>query len=141
MKTKKVKAEETPKVGIFWVDLKGRKLKFIFSDPVRSLEISPGVESVSGDYEHLAIWEKLKRQDLLPSKWRDKEYEYIPRGRVTFNTLKKKYFVYTSKKVIGNKWFRNQVVFDFSLPRNTTEFESDIHYEDPSELWFLQKDS
>jgi len=40
----------------------------------------PGEEYISGDYAHVNLWDNLRRLNLIPDKWRDKEYEYVPRA-------------------------------------------------------------
>ena len=126
--------EQSPKVGIFWIDIDNRKLECVFPDPVISIPVNPGEEYISGDYAHVTLWDNLRSLNLIPDKWRDKEYEYVPRGRVTYDVKRDKYYVYASKKIVKKKWFQDRIISEFSLPRHNTVFKSDLHYEDPSEF-------
>jgi hypothetical protein len=131
MAYRKSLAGPDPKVGIFWIDIKGRKLALIFSEPVRSIVSSPKEQFVSGDYSHYDTWEKLKRRNKMPPEWKGKEYEYVPRGRVVYDRKRRKFYAYASGKLVQKQWFRKEVILNFSLVPENTEFLSDLHYEEP----------
>jgi hypothetical protein len=130
---RKFVAGADPKVGIFWIDIKGRKLALIFSEPVRSIVSSPKEEFVSGAYSHYDTWEKLKRRNEIPSKWKGEEYEYVPRGRVVYDRKRQQFYAYASGKLVQKQWFQRGVVLNFSLVSENTEFLCDLHYEDPKQ--------
>ena len=122
-----------PKVGIFWIDIKGRKLALIFSEQVRPIVLNPKEQFVPGAYSHYDAWEKLKRRNEIPPEWKGKEYEYVPRGRVVYDTKRQMLYAYASEKLVYKKWFRKEVILKFSLLPENTLFLSDLHYEDPKQ--------
>jgi hypothetical protein len=121
-----------PMVGIFWVDKKNRRIDLIHADPIKSVEMEPGAEFINGPYAHFAVWELLRAKGDLPKKWVDKEYEYVPRGRVLYDRKRKKFKVYSSKSLAASQWFQERVLKEFDLLVNRTDFISDAHYEHPS---------
>ena len=133
MTDRKSVAGADPKVGIFWIDIKGRKLALIFSEPVRSIVLNPKEQFVPGAYSHYDTWEKLKQRNEIPPDWKGKEYEYVPRGRVVYDIERQKFYAYASEKLVYKKWFREQVVLNFSLVPENTMFLSDLHYEEPKQ--------
>jgi hypothetical protein len=121
--------ERGPLVGIFWVDTENKDITLIHADPVKSVERDRGTEFINGPHAHFAIWDLLKAKDLLPEKWRDLEYQIVPRGRVLYDFKNKKFKVYGRKKLTKLKWFQNAVLNHFNLPGDQTGFYSDPHYE------------
>ena len=116
-------------VGIFWVDTENKEITLIHADPVKSVERDRGTEFINGPHAHFAVWDLLKAKDLLPEKWRDLEYQIVPRGRVLYDCKNRKFKVYGRKKLAKLKWFRNAVLSYFNLPADQTGFYSDPHYE------------
>ena len=126
--------ERGPLVGIFWVDTENKEITLIHADPVKSVEQDRGTEFINGPHAHFAVWELHRAKGDLPKKWVDKEYEYVPRGRVLYDRKRKKFKVYSSKALAASQWFQDAVLKGFSLPVKRTGFFSDAHYEDPSKI-------
>ena len=121
--------ERGPLVGIFWVDTENKEITLIHADPVKSVERDRGTEFINGPHAHFAVWDLLKAKGALPEKWRDLEYQIVPRGRVLYDCKNKKFKVYGRKKLTKLKWFQNAVFNHFNLPGDQTGFYSDPHYE------------
>jgi len=137
MKNKRIKSPiqgKGPKVGIFWVDKKNRRIDLIHADPITSVELEPDAEFIDGPHAHSAVWELLRAKRDLPKKWVDQEYGYVPRGRVLYDRKRKKFKVYSSKALAASQWFQDAVLKGFDLPVKRTGFFSDAHYEDPLKI-------
>lgn len=124
---------ESPSVGIFWVDPETAK---VYGDEVavKDAEIfGRGTDDVFAisPHTHYDSWDRIKIQN---KKWKnEKDYELAaPRGRVIvkFTPEGGKFIVYASPKLNDPK-YEKAIRFKFSLPW-TTEFRyDDEHYEDP----------
>ena len=109
-------------VGIFWIDDDGT----MFADSV-SLDNA----EVAGDFRdygssHYVIWDKAIRAN---PKWKGKEYEEVPRGRVVCRIdLKKPVFtVYMAKRLSR---FKKKVIRRLNLPAGQIHWDfSDEHYQ------------
>lgn len=71
------------RIGIFW--FYDNKVIGVAHD--FSLKEADSIGLINSKYTHVDYWEILRRQ--LP-ELKDKEYEQLPRGRVIFDTNKKK---------------------------------------------------
>lgn len=128
---KRLSQKGAPMVGIFWVDPIKKKIDLTFADPVKSIKLEPGNEFITGPYGHYAVWEQYKKNNLLPNKWKDQEYEYVPRGRVLYDRKKKRFKVFSSQELAQSPWFREAIIKEFNLQSGNTNFFGDEHYEDP----------
>jgi hypothetical protein len=129
--SKRLVQKGAPLIGIFWVDPIKKKIELTFAEPADSIELEPGSEFITGPLGHYAIWEQYKRNGLLPEKWKDQEYEYVPRGRVLHDIKKKRFKVFSSQELAQSSWFREAIIKEFNLPSGKTSFFGDEHYEDP----------
>ena len=120
-----------PMVGIFWIDPAKKKIELALAEPTKSIKLEPGSEFITGPHAHFAVWEQLKRNGLLPNKWKDLEYEYVPRGRVLYDRRKRRYKVFSSQSLAESQWCREQVIREFNLLQGKTSFSGDEHYEKP----------
>ena len=124
---------ESPSVGIFWVDPETAK---VYGDEVavKDAEVfGRGTDNVFAisPHTHFDSWSRIRVQN---EKWKDeKDYELAaPRGRVIvkFTPEGGKFIVYASPKLNDPK-YEKAIRFKFSLPW-TTEFRyDDEHYDDP----------
>ena len=129
--TKQLFQKGAPLVGIFWVDLIKKKIELALAEPAESIELKPGSEFITSPHGHCAIWGQFKRNNLLPEKWKDQEYEHVPRGRVLFDRKKKRFKVFSSQKLSESLWFQEAIIKEFNLQFSKTAFFGDEHYEDP----------
>ncbi len=114
-----IRKPPTGRVGIFWV-FKGRVLAVTFA-------LQEGQEygdAINGLTDHVKYW--LHFQKLLPAL-RHLEYQDVPRGRVLFMRLTRKYHVYMDK-VLHNLKNKRALLKEFELPKSTTRFLMDAHY-------------
>jgi hypothetical protein len=93
-------------IGIFWIDKKIRQIDLVHADPLQSIQQETGDEFINGPHAHFVVWELLKAKGSLPEKWRDLEYEVVPRGRVLYDCKKKKFKVYTVRNWPDSNGFR-----------------------------------
>ena len=124
---------ESPSVGIFWVDPETVK---VYGDEVavKDAEVfGRGTDDVFAisPYTHYDSWDRIRQQN---KKWKDNpDYELAaPRGRVIvkFTPEGGKFIVYASPK-LNNPKYEKAIRSKFGLPW-TTEFRyDDEHYDDP----------
>jgi len=110
-----------PELGIFWLDDSGEM--FAESVSLRDAEDYGDFKIFGGN--HYDLWSKAVRAN---PKWRDLEYEDIPRGRVVYKKDPKKpmFIVYLPKR-IGK--YKNNIIGRFNLPSGHVRFDmSDEHY-------------
>ena len=112
-----------PEVGIFWIDDSDGTM---FADSV-SLKDSEQA-GVFCDYgsSHYVMWDKAVR---VNPKWKGKEYEQIPRGRVVCRMdLGKPVFIVYLPKILLK--FKSKILARFNIPVGHTKFDtSDEHYQ------------
>lgn len=133
-KTKdKLMLESSPRVGFFWIDTKAKKLYGVEELVKDAQVIGSGTEDryVVHPSCHYETFPEIQRQN---PKWKHKEYEDIPRGRVVLKTPKggdPEYYVYMSPELNSPK-FEELVKSYYGLPWFTIFDYSDEHYEIPS---------
>lgn len=109
-----------PKVGIFW--FLGTEL-IEFSTPARD---QPQVQGfVDSPFDHADKWQEI--QKVFP-QLRNKDYTFLPRGRVIYAGPRKRFEVITSKAIAFDKSRFLQVCRKFSLPISAAVV-ADEHYE------------
>ena len=112
----------TPKVGIFWIDDHGT----MFAASVSLPDAEDYGEFKIFDGSHLDSWDKAIRSN---PKWKDLQYEQIPRGRVVYRQDPKKpeFIVYMPEQISK---YRGKVVTRFKLPSGYVRFNfDDEHYQ------------
>lgn len=110
-----------PEVGIFWIDDAG--VMYAESVSLRDAEDYGEFKIYEGN--HFDSWDKAVRAN---PKWKSKEYEEVPRGRVTYRRDPKKpeFVVYMPKQIMKHK---GKVVSRFGLPAGHVRYDtSDEHY-------------
>ena len=115
------KKDAIPELGIFWIDDSGT----MFAESVSLRDAEDYGEFRIFEGSHVDSWDKAVRAN---PKWRGKEYEEVPRGRVVYRRDPKKpeFIVYLPKR-IGK--YKNKVVARFNLPSGHVRFDtSDEHY-------------
>ena len=106
------------KVGIFWV-FNGKVLAAAY-------DLSAGQpygDAINGLTDHVKHWPHFQK---LHPELRDKEYQDVPRGRVLFMRLTRKFHVYMDKVLHTTKTKRD-LLKAFELPR-AARFLMDPHY-------------
>jgi hypothetical protein len=110
-----------PELGIFWIDDSGT----MFSESISLRDAVDYGEFKIFDGSHFELWPNAVRAN---PKWRDREYEEIPRGRVVYKKDPKKpeFIVYLPRK-LGK--YKKKVIDRFNLPSRHVRFDmSDEHY-------------
>ena len=110
--------ESMGQVGIFWIidgDIAGYGLESCAGGNYGDFKIYPG--------DHYGTWNDICResQELLLYA-----YDYFPRGRIAYNTVKDLYLIYIDR-CIDTELSRRSLVERFKIPANH-EFKYDVHY-------------
>jgi hypothetical protein len=99
-----------------------------------AVPVADGIDDglfVNGPYDHDPYWATVQRTHV--QLW-DVEYFHVPRGRVLFNKVEDRFYVYLDK-VLGTATIKHMLVERFHLPRKHTIFRTDVHYTtDPDDL-------
>ena len=116
------KTKAIPELGIFWIDDSGT----MFAESISLRDAPDYGECKIFEGSHFEVWSKAVRAN---PKWRGKEYEEIPRGRVVYKKDPKKpeFIVYLPKR-LGK--YKKKVIDRFNLPSGHVRFDmSDEHYQ------------
>lgn len=111
-----------PELGIFWIDDSGTM--YAESVSLRDSEDYGDFRVFGGD--HYSLWDKAVRAN---PKWRNMEYEEVPRGRVIYKKDPKKpeFVVYLPRRIAKHK---GKVLDRFNLPAGHVRFDmTDEHYQ------------
>jgi len=122
---KETRKAGAPMVGIFWFDSKGKVHGF--GEPLRDAE-------EHGDFricrrDHYETWHAI--EEMSP-EFKDKEYEDVDRGRITYDVKREKFVVYLPKEYQAAKMAkaRRNINSYFNLPREFVEYDyTDEHYQ------------
>ena len=117
------KKESIPEVGIFWIDDSDGTM---FAESVFLEDAEDSGDFKDFGSSHYVVWEKAVRAN---PKWKNSEYEQIPRGRVVYkkDPTKPEFIVYMAKKSVR---FKSKVIRRFKLPTGHVRFDfSDEHYQ------------
>ncbi len=113
----------TPEVGIFWIDDCDGTM---YAESVSLRDAVDYGEFKIFEGSHYDLWDKAIRAN---PKWRNLEYEEVPRGRVVYRKDPKKpeFIVYMPEQIAKHK---GKVISRFSLPAGHVRFDfSDEHYQ------------
>jgi len=113
---------DTPRIGIFWICLKDKKIQ-VFHSIIETLEFSQNYgDFIVSAKEHSVIWDSLARHNITP---KNSEYTDLPRGRIAYNTITKKYVAFHGKWITSE--IKAIVKSEYKLKSNT-QWEPDFHY-------------
>ena len=110
------------KIGIFWY----------YNNKVIGKTYNLSEAEKYGDFlspilGHYDYWEQIQKE--FPELYYE-EYEYIPRGRIVYDTTKNHFVLLSSKKIIKNKTILKAIKEFFSIPKDAKFVtKSDLHYE------------
>ena len=119
------------KIGIFWY-----YNNKVIGKTYNLLEAEKYGDFLSPILGHYDYWNQI--QKALPELYYE-EYEYIPRGRIVYDTTKDHFVLLSSKKIIKNKTIL-KAIKEFFILKAIKEFfsipedakfvaKSDLHYE------------
>lgn len=110
-----------PEVGIFWIDATDGTM---FADSVQLQDAVDYDECKTLDRAHMDVWDRAVRAN---PKWRGREYEEVPRGRVVYKKdPTPEFIVYMPPQIAKHK---NKVLRRFNIPKGSARFDfSDNHY-------------
>jgi hypothetical protein len=120
----KMKRASVPEVGVFWVDVATGK---VYADKSRLPDADDTGNAKIHTRGHYDVWRSVQVKN---PKWKGKEYEDIPRGRVVYfkDPNNPKFVVYTNE-ILGKPKFEKAIAAEFNLPYGYYEFDfSDDHY-------------
>lgn len=116
-----LKESRSPEVGPFFV-IDG--VVYPFTEDYRTAEGGyPGL-SIGGSSVHYKSWRSIKA--LVPEA-RDKDYDYYPRGRVTYDVKKDTFNLYLDHCITADQI--ENIIDELNLPRSKTEVKYDEHYQ------------
>jgi hypothetical protein len=110
-----------PEVGIFFV-YNGE----VLTDSKPLCVTEPYGKFISADSEYDRYWKFGQRYDVVPHEI---EYDEVPRGRVEYDIIEKKFCVYVDPCILNDRKALDEVEREFHLPSaNTKEPERDPRY-------------
>ena len=116
---------DTPRIGVFWLHLKNGKIEILFSKTmVLGLGHSYG-NYIIDQAGHYDIWESLKSHGIIP---KNSNYEDLPRGRVSYDQVKKQYVIYHGSYIKSSPCIKQVIKSEFNLKRDI-RWEPDLHYD------------
>ncbi len=120
----RTKMASVPEVGVFWIDLETAK---VYADKYRLPDADDVGTAKIGRRGHYDVWRSIQAQN---PKWKGKEYEDIPRGRVVyFKDPKNPKFVIYTNPIVGKPKYVKAIATEFNLPYGYYEFDvTDEHY-------------
>lgn len=123
--------QEQGLVGIFWYDVRDKKLFGVHKESPFGCEINCGGGLVSCDLLHKNLWKKeLNKQKFsnIPGPFVG-DYKDIPRGRIFFKPDEKKFFVCVGSWISEHTEVVDLVVEEFCLENENYEFVIREHWE------------
>ena len=111
--------ELEPQVGIFWL-VSGR----LILDVSSVSEAEPYGDCLTHRSSHIDYWTEQHSKGVLP---RDIEYEEAPRGRVTYNTVQREFYLMAVRCILKDKTMVAKIKNEMHLPVNTI-VDTDPHY-------------
>ncbi len=111
--------KQQPLVGIFW--LLGDRL-ILDTSPLSDAE--PYNVCLTHHHSHIDFWSEQQRTGALP---REIEYEESPRGRVTYNTRLRTYYLLADRCILKDPATVARIMAAMHLPANTIA-DTDPHY-------------
>ena len=106
--------ERLPLVGVFWLidgEIDG-DVRDINSSEDTVVQTIDGKKIVSGKFNHFTIWNKIK-----PEKYKDKPYNFLPRGRVVSDETNYKFIVFANK-ILNTMEYRTKIKRYYNLLEN-----------------------
>lgn len=110
----------SPKLSCFWF-MKNE----LYGDEIKIKDATQSGDYIIDSSLHYFLWDSVKNLD---EDFKDKSYEYYPRGRVRFNTRINQCEVFADKKIVNSNLAKNKICQELGLPP-TTIFMIDEHYE------------
>lgn len=120
----KAKQAGGPEVGIFWLKPDGR----ILMDGKPLSEAEKYGDLAIFDGTHTKLWDTFQRNGIVPP---DVEYEEWPRGRVSYDTKTRKFYLFADPCILKDKGLINKIKNDFKLPSAQIKTQGDSHYRCP----------
>lgn len=113
---------DTPLVGIFWLYEAN-----LLIDGVPLAEAEHWGEYRNYQLGHQDLWSRYQRSGLAP---RAVEYDDVPRGRVVFDSVHRRFFLYADRCILRQTAVVNRIRSELNLPPET-EAGADEHYRCP----------
>ena len=109
-------------VGILWF-----KYSKLICDKTLLDDAVPYGDFLIHDKGHVDFWEEMKLKTGFPSIFHKFEYDEVPRGRVAYNTIEKRFHIYADRKLL-KKSIMQKIISEFGLSEQTYIIKTDGHY-------------
>lgn len=120
----------TPMVGSFWYDIDDKELFGVSSELAEGRKFydssDMGSRVRTGSKLHKSVWQKEHHRGKDPRFFGD--YTQVPRGRV-FEFEGQGFKVYTGSWISDHPEAKQQIIDEFELPEDRTEFVQDSHWD------------
>lgn len=117
--------EGAPMVGIFWIH-DGEVIPPNGIGCSATIRDAPEVAGYcDSPADHIGAWPLVTK--LYP-ELRGKEYDEVPRGRVTMHKGSGQFLAMLPPEVVDDVDVRRKIANEFNLPKNNTKFIGDDHY-------------
>jgi hypothetical protein len=118
--------EGRPLIGVFWIHPKTKELLAPYAEPVENGQHDPDLHVIDSRTLHMNLWNTVKDhyQDL-----KDLKYDQVPRGRVFFNEITKKFHVFGPTAYLADPSIQNKIQSTYKLSTSQTVFDSNEDYE------------
>jgi hypothetical protein len=125
-KVAKMLQEERPSIGVFWIHPKTKELVSPYVEPVEQGQHDPDLHLIDSRMIHMNLWNTVKDhyQDL-----KDLKYDEVPRGRVFFNEINKKFHVFGPASYLADPSIKNKIQSTYKLSTGQTVFDPNEDYE------------
>ena len=124
--------QDTPRIGIFWYDIRNDDLFGVVSSQLSEARVSKGLASINT--LHKDYWKK--QYNKLEFKNNDKEiypfvgrYQDTPRGRIFYDVLNNLFVIKVGSRIDEYHNAKQLIVDEFNLNGENYKFEIDQHWE------------
>jgi hypothetical protein len=139
LRDKDLREARVPRVGIIYVvdpamvDPKRKSEPELYMSDVSVREaVSYGDLKTYDRVDHYGYWNGTLRRMLVRVEngniYRDKDYDFFPRGRVVYDTREDVYYLYLDRCLIKNQHLVNEIIEAMYLPRMKVSVDTDSHY-------------
>jgi hypothetical protein len=104
--------EGSPLIGVFWIHPETKELISPYAEPLDCGQHDPDLHVIDSTTLHINLWKIVKDQypDLKHLK-----YDKVPRGRVFFNEMNKKFHVFGPASYLAETSIQDKIKSTYKL--------------------------